>query len=55
VRRLIVCGAAGYATRRDLTAIARASFWAGRTAVTDQGPARVIDGRERMAPQASVD
>ena len=27
-------GAAGYAARRDLTAIARASFWAGRTAVT---------------------
>ena len=24
-------GAAGYATRRDLTAIARASFWVGRT------------------------
>src|SRR5580700_10899814 len=29
-------GAAGYATRRDLTATARPSFWAGRTAVTDQ-------------------
>jgi hypothetical protein len=30
-------GAAGYATRRDLTVIARAGFWVGRTAVTDQG------------------
>ena len=48
-------GAAGYATRRDLTAIARASFWAGRTAVTDQGPARVIHGRDRMTPWATVD
>ena len=48
-------GAAGYATRRDLTAIARASFWAGRTAVTDQGPARVVHGRDRMASGAIVD
>jgi hypothetical protein len=37
-------GAAGYATRRDLTAIAQASFWTGRTAVTDQGPASVVTG-----------
>ena len=48
-------GAAGYATRRDLTAITRASFWAGRTAVTDQGPASVVHGRDRMAPGATVD
>ncbi len=48
-------GAAGYAARRDLTAIARASFWAGRTAVTDQGPARVVHGRDRMASGATVD
>jgi len=48
-------GAAGYATRRDLTAIARASFWVGRTAVTDQGPARVVHRRDRMASGATVD
>ena len=47
-------GAAGCATRRGLTAIARASFWAGRTAVTDQGPARVVHGRDRMASGATV-
>jgi len=48
-------GAAGYATRRDRTAIARASFWAGRTAVTDQGPASVVNRRDRMALGATVD
>ena len=48
-------GAAGYATRRDLTAIARARFWAGRTAVPDQGPARVVHGRDRMVPGATMD
>jgi hypothetical protein len=48
-------GEAGDATGRDLTAIARASFWAGRTAVTDQGPARVVHGRDRMASGAIVD
>ena len=46
---IVGSGAAGYATRRDLTAIARASFWAERTAVTDQGPARVVHRRDRMA------
>jgi hypothetical protein len=30
-------GAAGYAAWRDVTAVARASCWVGRTAVTDQG------------------
>ena len=49
-------GAAGYAARRDLTAIARASFRAGgRTAVTDQGPARVVHRRDRMASGATMD
>ena len=48
-------GAAGYATWRDLTAVARASFWVGRTAVTDQGPARVVHGRDRVAPGTTVD
>jgi hypothetical protein len=48
-------GAAGYGARRDLTAVARASFWAGRTAVTDQGPASVVHGRDRMAPGATMD
>jgi hypothetical protein len=48
-------GAAGYATRRDLTAIARASVWVGRTPVTGQGPARVIHRRDRMASGATVD
>ena len=48
-------GAAGYATWRDLTAVARASFWVGRTAVTDQGPAGVVHGRDRVAPGTTVD
>jgi hypothetical protein len=41
--------------RRDLTAIARASFWVGRTAVTDQGPARVVHRRDRVDSGATVD